>query len=532
VRNESFAGGSSEGKADTRVASCDPLPDRIADVLERQAKLLPTGVAVVEPSGQWTYGELREVVNQTRTWLGESGVRAGDRVIVIAENCRAFVALIFAISSLDAWPVPVNARLSGREIDQIREHCGARRTIYTTAVSAHARQHAERDKAQVVDIPGAGRVAISALNEGVVPEQVEQDGARQVALLLYTSGTTGQPKAVMLTHRNVLFVASSSSKIRSLTPDDRIYALLPMSHVVGFSVVLLGTLLSGATLVITPRFDPVAMVKDVASYGLTVVLGVPSMFALLVEYAKLKGITTFNFPSLRVISSSGAPLGSQLKGEVERLFGLVLCNGYGITECSPTIAQVRIESPRTDTSVGPALPGVELKVIGDDGRSLPEGEVGELRVRGPNVMKGYYRAPEETAAVIDSEGWFNTRDLARIEEGNLFVIGRAKELIIRFGFNVYPAEVENVLNAHPAVVRSAVVGRRAAGSQGDEEVVAFVQCAQNAQISADELSAHAASRLAPYKVPSQFVMVAEMPMTSTGKIVKDKLVVPGAGREA
>lgn len=503
------------------------VPNRIVEAIERQGARSPSGIAVIEPSGSWTYGELTEVVTRTRTWLSDSGVRPGDRVIVIAENCRAFVGLVFAISSLEAWPVPVNARLSGQEIEKIREHCGARRTIYTTEISAHARQHAERDHAQIVEVPGLGRIGVSALNETAEPERVEQDGAKQVAILLYTSGTTGQPKAVMLTHTNVLFIAAAASKIRSLTPDDRIYALLPMSHVVGFSVVLLGTMLSGATLVITPRFDPVAMAKDVASYGLTVVLGVPSMFALLVEYAKLKGIATFNFPSLRIISSSGAPLGSQLKSEVERLFGLTLCNGYGITECSPTIAQVRIEAPRTDTSVGPALPGVELKVVGPDGQSLPNGEVGELRVRGPNVMKGYYRAPEETAEVIDSAGWFNTRDLARIEDGNLFVIGRAKELIIRFGFNVYPAEVENVLNAHPAVARSAVVGRRAAGTQGDEEVIAFVQCAANATVSEAELSTHAASRLAPYKVPSQFVLVAEMPMTSTGKIMKDKLVVPG-----
>lgn len=508
------------------------LPNRIVEVLERQVKLSPTGIAVVEPSGSWTYRELREVVAQTATWLSESGVRSGDRVILTAENCRAFVALIFAISSLDAWPVPVNARLSGPEIDQIREHCGARRSIYTTVVSAHARQHAERDQAQIVEVPGIGHIGVGALNENALPEPVDQDGAKQVALLLYTSGTTGQPKAVMLTHTNVLFIAAAASKIRSVTPEDRIYALLPMSHVVGFSVVLLGTMLSGATLVIPPRFDPVAMVKDVTGYGLTIVLGVPSMFSLLVEYAKLKGISSFKFPSLRIISSSGAPLGSQLKSEIERLFGLTLCNGYGITECSPTIAQVRIEAPRTDTSVGPALPGVELKVIGADGQSLPDGEVGELRVRGPNVMKGYYRAPDETAEVIDSEGWFNTRDLARIEEGNLFVIGRAKELIIRFGFNVYPAEVENVLNGHPAVVRSAVVGRRAEGAQGDEEVVAFLQCVQNAQVSVAELSAYAASRLAPYKIPSQFVLVTEMPMTSTGKIVKDKLVAPPSGKEA
>lgn len=499
------------------------LPRRIIDIVKTQATRSPNHTALIDPSGSWTHQELQDAIEQTRQWLRDAGVRPGDRVMIACENCRAFVAIVFALSILDAWPVPVNARVSERELELVRNHCGARLTIYTTAVSAHARQHAQRDQAKIVDIPSLGTLGVGRLNGEAVPEPVEENAASQVAVLLYTSGTTGQPKGVMLTHRNVLFIAAAAAKIRSLTPEDRVYAILPMSHVVGFSVVFLGTLLSGATLVLAPRFDPVAMLQDAAKYGLTVALGVPSMFALLADYAKLKGIRSFDLASLRIIASVGAPLGSQLKSEIERLFGLTLCNGYGITECSPTIAQVRPESPRTDTSVGPALPGVELKIVGPDGQTVPEGEVGELRVRGPNVMKGYYRAAEETAAVVDSEGWFNTRDLARIADGNLFVIGRTKEMIIRFGFNVYPVEVENVLNSHPAIVRSAVVGRRAPGAQGDEEVVAFVQCTENAPVSAAELSSYAASHLAPYKVPSHFVVVPEMPVTQTGKVMKDKL---------
>lgn len=504
------------------------LPNRIVDVVEAQANHSPNQLALIDPSGSWTYQEFRSAIQQVQSSFRDVGVRAGDRVMVVCENCRAFVTMVFALSGLDAWPVPVNARLSERELDQIRNHCGARLAVYTTAVSAHARQHAQRDQAKILEVSGLGSVGLGRLNEHAVPETVQEDGTGQVAVLLYTSGTTGQPKGVMLTHRNVLFIAAAASRIRSLTPDDRVYAVLPMSHVVGFSVVMLGTLLSGATLVITPRFDPVAVLQGIAKHGLTVVLGVPAMFALLVEYAKLKGIRSFDLPSLRIIASVGSPLGSQLKSEIERLFGLTLCNGYGITECSPTIAQVRPESPRADTSVGPALSGVELRIVGPDRQPVPEGQVGELWVQGPNVMKGYYRAADETAAVINSEGWFNTRDLARIEDGNLFVIGRTKELIIRFGFNVYPVEVENVINAHPAVLRSAVVGRRAPGTQGDEEVVAFIQCRDDAQLSPAELSSYASSRLAPYKVPSHFVLVREMPMTQTGKVMKDKLAAMAA----
>src|SRR5208283_1758325 len=242
---------------------------------------------------------------------------------------------------------------------------------------------------------------------------------------------------------------------------------LPMSHAVGLSTVLIGSLIHGATVYLSSRFDPVSVLSWLENQRLTIAFGAPSMFALLLEYLKMKGLTSLKFPALRVISSSGAPLQAPVKAEVENLFGMVLHNGYGVTECSPTIAFTRIESPRKDLSVGKILPGVEVKLIGTDGSPVRENEVGELRVKGPNVMKGYYHAAEETAAAIDRDGWFNTRDLARLEGEHLFIVGRTKELIVRFGFNVYPAEVEGVLNSHPDVVRSAVIGRSVQGEQGD-----------------------------------------------------------------
>ncbi|MGH9351239.1 MAG: class I adenylate-forming enzyme family protein, partial [Terriglobia bacterium] len=255
----------------------------------------------------------------------------------------------------------------------------------------------------------------------------------------------------------------------------------------------------------------------------TVLLGTPAMFALLVEYAGLKGFASMEFPQLRIISSAGAPLHAALKSAVERFFGRALQNAYGMTECSPNIAQTRIESPRSDTSAGPVFPGVEIKLIGPDRKPAAEGEAGELWVRGPNVMKGYYRAHEETAAAIDAEGWFNTRDLARLENGNLFITGRSKDLIIRFGFNVYPAEVEAVLGAHPAVARSAVIGRPVKGVEGDEEVIAFVQPLPGSPLTAPELAEHAARHLAPYKRPSRISVIPAMPLTPNGKVAKDEL---------
>jgi acyl-CoA synthetase (AMP-forming)/AMP-acid ligase II len=498
------------------------LPNRISDVVEPWVERSPERVALVESSGAWTYAQLSSAITSARTWLTESGVRPGDRVMIVCENCRAFVATLLALASMDAWPVLANARLSAREIDQIREHCGARQVIYTTTVSHHAREHAKRHGAVIRDVPEIGPIGQGPLDEGVVPEPIEANSPDAVAALIYTSGTTGKPKGVMLTHRGLLFVAAVSARIRSLTPEDTLLGVLPMSHAVGLSVVLLGALLSGANLHLLPRFDPVAVLSALENGRLTVMLGAPAMFGLFVDYAKMKGMQSKKFPALRIIASAGAPLQTAIKSETEALFGLPLHNGYGVTECSPTIAQTRVESPRSDISIGRVFPGVEVKLIGLDGNPVPDGVVGELRVRGPNVMKGYYRAPQETAAVIDAEGWYNTRDLARFEDGNLFIVGRTKELIVRFGFNVYPAEVEAAFNAHPAVSRCAVVGRPAKG-EGDEEVVAFVQLSKDSKLTAAELAESVAQQLAPYKRPSEVFLVDAMPVTLTGKIMKDEL---------
>jgi long-chain acyl-CoA synthetase len=496
------------------------LPARISDVVTEWAKRSPNQPALVESSGTWTYSELESVIAETKTWLASLGVRPGDRVLLVCENCRAFVAILLALSSMDAWPALMNARLAANELDAIREHCGARRVIYTTAVSPQAAEHAKRDGAEIRDVGWLGPIGVGRLNENVTPEPVESDAKSQVAALIYTSGTTGLPKGVMLTHRNLLFVAAISAKIRALGPDDRLFGILPMSHAVGLSVVLLGALLSGATLYLSARFDPITIRAALEKDRLTVVLGVPAMFAQLLGYAKLRGLESLNLPDLRIISSSGAPLDPAIKAAVEKLFGMPLYNGYGVTECSPNIAQARVEEPRTDTSVGRVFPGIEVKFVGADGKPVAAGEVGELWVRGPNVMKGYYRATEETAAAINPEGWFNTRDLAQLVDGHLFIVGRTKELIVRFGFNVYPAEVEAVLNAHPAIVRSAVIGRAA---KGDEEVLAFVQLSPGSTLTTADLAEFAAGRLAPYKRPSHFVVVDAMPVTPTGKVRKDEL---------
>ena len=496
------------------------LPTRISDIAKPWAEHSPDRPALVESTGTWTYRQLALAISDTQAWLRELGVRPGDRVMIIGENCRAFVTLLLASAGIDAWPVLVNARLSYSEIDEIQNHCRARRILHTISMSPSAADHAKRHDAVVVERDGVGSVGVGPLKEGVEPEPLDANITDRVAALIYTSGTTGVPKGVMLSHKNLLFMANGSARIRSVRPEDRLYGVLPISHAVGLSVVLLGSLIAGASLHLTPRFDPMTARVTLEKERLTLLLGTPAIFNQLLQYAKLRKISSLRFPFLRIISSSGAPLDPATKSGIESLFGMVLHNGYGVTECSPTIALTRPEAPRTDTSIGAVFPGVEIKLVGSDGQPAPSGEAGELCVRGANIMKGYYRAPEETAAAVDAEGWFNTRDLARLKDGNLFIVGRTKDLIVHRGFNVYPAEVEAVLNAHPEVVQSAVIGRSV---EGDEEVVAFVQLQPGSTLTGSAVAEHAALHLASYKRPSQILVVPMMPVTATGKVVKGEL---------
>jgi len=494
---------------------------RITDVLNVWAERLPAHTALIESTGAWTYAQLAAAIADTQSWLRELGVRPGDRVMIVGENCRAFVTILLAAAGMDAWPVLVNARLSPREIDQIQNHSGARRAFYTVSVSQQAADHAKRSGAVVQERDGFGTIGVGPLREEVRPEPLDPNVPDRVAALIYTSGTTGLPKGVMLSQRNLLFMAEGSAKVRSVNAKDRVYGVLPMSHAVGLATVLLGSLTAGASVYLAPRFDPMTARVTLEKERITLLYGTPAIFNQLLQYAKLRKISSLKLPDLRIITSSGAPLDPATKAGIENILGIVLHNGYGVTECSPTIAMTRPESPRRDTSIGTVFPGVEVKFIGIDGHEVPAGEVGELRVRGPNVMKGYYRALEETSAAIDSEGWFNTRDLARLIDGNLVIVGRTKDLIVHQGFNVYPAEVEAVLNAHPAVAQSAVVGRSVGG---DEEVIAFVQLVPDSQLTTAELADFTTQHLAKYKRPSQIIVVRSMPVTPTGKVVKGELL--------
>jgi len=323
----------------------------------------------------------------------------------------------------------------------------------------------------------------------------------------------------MLTHRNLLFSARGTAALRTMTAADVQYCVLPISHIVGISLLTM-TLMVGATVRLVAKYDPAALAKAMTDEGITILNGVPATYQRLLEYRRNAGLPKLDRGALRLIAVAGAPLDLDLKSRVEQELGLSLLNGYGITECSPGISGVRPDAPRADHAVGTVLPDVEARLVGRDGKVVANSEVGELHVRGPNVMRGYYRAPDLTAKAIDPDGWFNTGDLARFEGEALYIVGRTKEMIIRSGFNVYPAEIEAILSTHDAVVQCAVVGRQV---EGNEEVVAFVQLIKGSTATAQDLLAHVAPQLTSYKRPSEIILLDALPATSTGKILKHKL---------
>jgi long-chain acyl-CoA synthetase len=510
---------SEQAERKAAVSILESLPNRIHQVFHHHVVATPDSVALIEDGETLTYRQFDRAVTGTTNALRQRGIRAGDRVLIVSENCTSLACLLFAASRLDAWAIVANPRLSPRELDQIREHSGARRVFFTADVSEEAAAHASRLGASITDLGPLYGIGVSTNNEDTIAEPVEADGAKQVAVLIYTSGTTGTPKGVMLTHRNLLFSAKTTALHRNMTAADNQYGVLPISHIVGISLLIM-TLMVGARVRLVAKYSPAALVKAMAEEGITLLNGVPATYQRLLEYKATAGLPRLDRGALRLIAVAGAPLDLELKARVEKELGLPLSNGFGITECSPGISGVRSDAPRNDNAVGRLLPGLETRIVRRDGSIVTNGDIGELHVRGPNVMHGYYRASDLTAKAIDKEGWFNTGDLARFEEDVLFIVGRTKEMIIRSGFNVYPAEIEAMISTHPAVVQCAVVGRQV---EGNEEVVAFVQLLKGSHATAADVMAHIAPQLTSYKRPSEIIVMDTLPATSTGKLLKHKL---------
>ena len=315
------------------------LPKRLHHIIATHPHAAP---ALYEHGEVMTFAMLRDAVEELAQTLRDEGVRAGDRVMLVAENSRLLVAAILAASQLDAWAVIINARLSAGEIEAIRQHCAARRVLFSSAVSTDAAAHAERAGAQIRQSALLGSYHLGPLNEACAPEPVHADPAMQVAAMIYTTGTTGAPKGVMLTHRNLMFVADTARTMRKLTEADSVFAVLPFSHVFGLSSVCLASLYAGCSQHLEARFDPAKMIRALANDNISMMLGVPAMFAKALELADTQHIE-LRAPTLRFMYAGGSPLDQTLKDTVEQRFGCALHNGYGLTESSPTISHTRVD---------------------------------------------------------------------------------------------------------------------------------------------------------------------------------------------
>lgn len=468
--------------------------------------------AATDATGTRSYGALDDLARDAQRDLAAMGLRPGDRLLVVAENATALPVLLLAASRMGAVLVPVNARMTGPELAKIAAHTEPRLTVFLSHASDPARQHA--GDARAVDLAGAPvHVAGPA---DVAPEAVLPDAA-MTAVILYTTGTTGTPKGVMLTHGNLIFGGESSARLRGLEATDVIWGVLPLTHVFGLTSMLCAGLAAGAHIRLEPRFSAAETLAALQS-DVTVLPAVPQMHAAIMAEARARGMAALARP-LRYVSSGAAPLDPDWKRRAEAFYGIALQNGYGMTETTAgvTVTDNAIGDP--DPSAGRPLPGVEIALDDSIGR---EPGTGEVLTRGPHIMRGYFRNPEATAQVL-RDGWMRTGDLGRIDDqGRLHIVGRCKELIIRGGFNVYPPEVEAALNDHPAVLQTAVIGRPREG--GDEDILAFCQLVEPGAATPEALAAHAAARLSAYKRPTRIVVTGAFPAAATGKVLKHRLL--------
>ena len=472
---------------------------RVESFLADQVAKQPGAPALGDSIGtEWSFADLDKASDALADVLRAGGVRANDRVLMLSENCAAAVATLFACWKLDAVIIPVNARQTESEVKRIVDHATPAAIVMTTAVSKDAVAHADRLGAK--QILGAFGVMHLATPLPSAPDPDLHD----VAVLLYTTGTTGDPKGVMLTHDNMRFGGIASSNLRKMVSTDVIYGVLPLTHVFGLVSVVTGACYAGVKVQQDARFSAQALF-DAVMNGVTVLPAVPQL----------------NAPRLRYVSSGGAPLDPAWKRKAEQFYGLPLQNGFGMTETSSGASATNNALGSTDVSVGPKTPGTEVRIddMAPGGNGAGEGEV---LVRGPHVMKGYYRNPVETEKALSADGWLRTGDLGKVDvHGLLHILGRSKELIIHGGFNVYPPEVEAALNDHPQVIQSAVIGRMV---DGDEQVLAFVQIAEGDTLEVEALRSFVKERLVGYKRPSRIFLGTSLPAAPTGKILKHKLM--------
>jgi long-chain acyl-CoA synthetase len=466
-----------------------------------------------------TYGEFRDAARRVAASLRARGVQPGDRVGLVLPNVLSFPVAFYGALMAGAAVVPMNPLLKAREVEYYLRDSGARLVV---ALEASADPVTEAAEAVGIDAVTVG----SALPEELLGEElleapVDRSG-EDLAVILYTSGTTGQPKGAELTHANLAGNArTTQDTLLEGTPDDVIMGCLPLFHVFGLTCSLNAGVLAGACLTLLPRFDGGKALTVVGRDRVTIFQGVPTMFAAMLHEPDA---AEHDVSSLRLCVSGGSAMPGEIMRSFEETFGCIILEGYGLSETSPVASFNHPHAERKPGSIGTPIAGVEMRLVDDDGKDVAAGEVGEIAIRGENVMKGYWQRPEETAKAIP-DGWFRTGDLAgQDEDGYFFIVDRKKEMIIRGGYNVYPREIEEALYEHPAVAEAACIGIN--HPDLGEEVAAAVALKPGATAEPDELREFVKARVAAYKYPRHLWLVDALPKGPTGKILRRSVEVP------
>ena len=492
----------------------------LAQNLTRTTRAHAGRVAVRVDNAAMTYRALDEASARVAGLLLERGLTPGDRVGIMMPNVAEVPVVYYGVLRAGGVVVPMNPLLKGREVAFYLGNSGAGLVFAWHAFADQARAGADQAGADlvVVDAESFPELLASANPEYQVADRASED----TAVILYTSGTTGQPKGAELTHGNLISNTEvSRADIVRAGPDDVIFGGLPLFHVFGQTVAMNVAVAAGACLTLLPRFDAAHALQIVTDHRVTVFEGVPTMYVALLHLPDRDGYDT---SALRMCISGGAALPVEVLRGFEEAFGVPVLEGYGLSETSPVASFNHPGRVRKPGSIGTPIRDVELRAVDEEGKEVPQGEVGEIAIRGPNVMKGYWQRPEATAQAV-RDGWFHTGDLARVDEdGYFFIVDRKKDLIIRGGYNVYPREIEEVLYEHPAVAEAAVIGlpHPALG----EEVAAAVALKPGAAISAEDLRAYVKGQVAAYKYPRHLWLVEALPKGATGKIQKRDIVIP------
>jgi long-chain acyl-CoA synthetase len=464
-----------------------------------------------------TYSALDDGTARVAGLLRAKGIQAGDRVGVMLPNVPYFAVVYYGVLRAGGVVVPMNVLLKSREVRFYLENSGAKAVFAWHEFASAAEQGAAETAAECVLVePGEFEQLLASAEP--VPDVVDR-APEDTAVILYTSGTTGTPKGAQLTHGSLGRNCEIAQQLFSMTEQDAVFGGLPLFHAFGQSCALNTVVRAGACLTLLPRFDPAKALKIIDRDGVSVFAGVPTMYTALLHQVSERDAR------LRICVSGGAALPVEVLRGFEARFDCKLLEGYGLSETSAIASFNHADRDRKPGSIGTPVEGVQMKIVDDKGAEVPQGDVGEIVIRGHNVMKAYWKLPEATAEAIDADGWFHSGDVGRVDEdGYFFIVDRKKDLIIRGGYNVYPREIEEVLYEHPAVREAAVIG--IPHDELGEEVAAAVALKEGEQLSADDLQAYVKAQVAAYKYPRTIWFVDELPKTPTGKILKRAIEVP------